>query len=504
MKRLFTALLAVLFVSNVSLSARSFTLVSYNVENLFDLDGVANYEDYKPERYTPNHLAVKASNIAKVLAFIENGAGPDIAVFNEIEIDQTPASTVKDPREWLDSLKNTKLRDLRSPLSPELAGVPAEMWLLKACEDAGLKGYHIAQTDEKPGNYADGRPLSVHCVIFSRFPIKEVRTIPTPNARAILEVALDIDGHPLRVFANHWKSGAGDPVSEQTRLENAATLRARLDEIFKKDPSADVILCGDFNSHYNQNARYPEMKRTGIIDVLGSQGNELALRDGKADLYNLWFELPPEERGSDIFRNEWGTLMHILISKGLHDANGIQYEDNSFKPLRIRGMNADVQGRPIRWSRGGRPGGFSDHFPIIAKFRTISENATNKWIELKYPSTTAQGPGDALMVGSVNELFENAIDPAKEPSGANFKDGSYDGKVFRLDLPAKIDSKGIVVVTLNDADYEIFSPKKELRGDIRDQVQKTGRLKAFGEIGTYRDRWQFILHDKDWILSANK
>ena len=57
------------------------------------------------------------------------------------------------------------------------------------------------------------------------------------------------------------------------------------------------------------------------------------------------------------------------------------------------------------------------------------------------------------------------------------------------------------VVTLNDADYEIFTPKKELRPEIRDQVQKTGRLKAFGEIGTYRDRWQFILHDKNWILS---
>jgi hypothetical protein len=193
--------------------------------------------------------------------------------------------------------------------------------------------------------------------------------------------------------------------------------------------------------------------------------------------------------------------MHILISKGLHDANGIQYEDNSFKPLRIRGMNADVQGRPIRWSRGGRPGGFSDHFPIIAKFRTTTENAKTKWIPLINPSTTNQGPGDAVMAGSVSELFDQAIDPAKEPAGTNFQDRSYDGKVFRLDLPAKIDSKGIVVVTLNDADYEIFSPKKDLRGDIRDQVQKTGRLKAFGEIGTYRDRWQFILHDKNWVLS---
>jgi hypothetical protein len=157
---------------------------------------------------------------------IGNGKGPDIIAFNEIEIDQTPESTVKDPAAWLDSMKDVKLADLRAPLSPELEGVPSEMWLLKACEDAGLKGYHIAFTNEKPGNYEDGRPMSVHCVIFSRFPIQEVRTHKTSNARAILEATLEVNGKPVTVFANHWKSGAGDPVSEETRLENAASARS--------------------------------------------------------------------------------------------------------------------------------------------------------------------------------------------------------------------------------------------------------------------------------------
>jgi endonuclease/exonuclease/phosphatase family metal-dependent hydrolase len=90
-------------------------------------------------------------------------------------------------------------------------------------------------------------------VILSRYPITSVKTLHTTNARAILEAKLDLEGHPLIVFANHWKSGAGSDDNERTRIANARTLRDRLNEIFKEDPFADVIAGGDFNSHYNQN-----------------------------------------------------------------------------------------------------------------------------------------------------------------------------------------------------------------------------------------------------------
>lgn len=480
-------------------SAWAFTMVSYNVENLFDIDGVAQYEDYKPARYPPANLAVKVANIARVLKTIGNGQGPDIIAFNEIELDQTPESTVKDSAAWLESMKDVKLSDLRAQLSPELEGVPAEMWLLKACEDAGLKGYHIALTNEKSGNYEDGRPISVHSMIFSRFLIQDVRTHQTPNARAILEVTLDVNGKPLSVFANHWKSGAGDPGSEEIRMGNARTLRGRLDQILKNDPSADVIICGDFNSHYNQNARYPEIKKSGLIDVLRSQGNETALLSGTADLYNLWFELPENERGSDIYRNEWGTLMNILVTRGLYDKSGIQYLDNSFKVVRIPGLNADVLGRPIRWNKGGRPGGFSDHFPVMAEFQTVDTKAKDQWITLKNPSTIAQGSGEPVIIGSLNDLFQNAIDPSQEPQGTDFRDATYQGRVFKLNAPARINSRGIVSIFLNNTEFEIFTPIKELRPVIREMVQKTGKLQAYGDIGKYRDRWQFVIHDKNWL-----
>lgn len=484
---------------------RDFSVVSYNVENLFDIDGVAAYDDYQPATYTPEHLAVKVQNIAKALSKIEGG--PDIVVLNEIELDQTPESSVKDYGAWLASVKDQKVADLLAgpDVPPALAGLPAEAWLLKALSDEGLTGYHVAATDEKPGTYGDGRPLGVRNVIFSKFPITATRTIPTPNARAILEATIDVDGHPLIVFANHWKSGAGDVENEKFRLEDARSLRGRLDEIFAKDPNADVIVAGDLNSHYNQQRRYRAMRETGINSVLASQGNELALRGKNADLYNLWFELPSNNRGSDIYKDEWGTLIHLILSRGLYDQNGAQYVDNSFKVMKIPGLNADVYGRPVRWSRSKIPGGFSDHFPIMARFRTVADGDKTRWMPLTQPSLTEAGPDAPVRAGSsVVDLFASAPKTSELPPGTALRDGSSDGRVFFVEAPATIDERGFVHVSVLGADYDVFTHDKDLRPRIREQAKADGRLSFYGELGTYRGRWQFMLHGKEWLPPGSR
>lgn len=482
--------------------ARELSVVTYNVENLFDADGVATYEDYQPPAYTPEHLAVKIGNIAEVLARVPGG--PDIIVFNEIELDQTPESSVRDYDAWLDSVKDQKVADLigGSVMPESSAGLPAEAWLLKALFDAGLKGYNVATTDEKPGAYADGRGMAVRNVIFSRFPIASVRTHATPNARAILEAVIDVEGHPLTVFANHWKSGAGDAESEVVRLENAKTLRTRIDEILAADANADIIVAGDLNSHYNQKRRYRTMPSTGINDVLGAQGNELALRGKGAGLYNLWFELPSNNRGSDIYKDEWGTLLHMILSRGLYDQNGVQYVDNSFQVMKIPGLNADVYGRPVRWSRSKTPGGFSDHFPISARFRTVEDGDKSRWMALNKPSTTEAGSDAPVRVEiSTVNLFDTAVRTATLPPETALRDGSYNGRVFFVEGPASVDDQGIAHVSVLGQDYEIFTHDKDLRPAIREQIKKDSRLGFYGELGTYRGRWQFVLQGKEWLAT---
>lgn len=482
---------------------RDFSVATYNVENLFDADGVAVYEDYQASTYTPKHLAVKLENIVKILSRVNQGAGPEIVVFNEIELDQTPESTVKDYRAWLASVEGKTVSELlsESPLKSELAGVPAEAWLLKALEDAGLKGYQVAITNEKPGNHSDGRGIAIRNVIFSKFPITSVKSHPTRAARAILEVTVDVDGYPLTLLGNHWKSGAGNLESEKQRQENAKVVRKRLDAIFAADPHADVIVAGDLNSHYNQNRRYREMRKTGINDILRSQGNELALRQRNGpDLYNLWFELPSNQRGSDIYQNEWGTLMHLILSRGLYDQRGVQYVDNSFTVLKIPGLNADIFGRPIRWSRGETPGGFSDHFPILAKFRVAHENDKSRWIGLTRPGVMETGRDEPIAVDySVVDLFKTALTFDKLPPGSNMRDGSWNGRVFFVEAPATMDERKIVRVTVGGEEYELFTHNQDLRSRIREAVRSNQKLAFYGELGIFRGRWQFVLHGKEWL-----
>ena len=476
--------------------ARPFSVVVYNVENLFDADGVAAYEDYQAAVYTPAHFATKLANITQVLAMVDQGAGPDIVLFSEIEADQTPASTVADVPKWLARYEGKSVATLlaQTPLPPELAGVPAEVWLQKALSDAGLHGYTVVTGDDHPRV-----PLAVKCVIFSRFPVKQVRLHPTQSARPIVEAELEVEGYPLYVFNNHWKSGAGDAVTEADRKANALTLRTRLNEILAADPNADIIIGGDLNSHYNQKTRYRGMGSTGINDVLGSQGNELALRGKDRDLYNLWFELPSDARGSDIYKGEWGTLMNLIVSRGLYDQRGVQYEDNSFSVMKITGLNADVLGRPQRWKPLPAPGsGFSDHFPLYARFRTVTDNRTDRWMPLTKPNTDEAGGTLKVDYGPV-ELFRTALKPADLPKGADLRDGSYTGKIFFVTAPGFLNDKGYVMVTVNGQDYEVYSRTKSIRDDLRARVRDARELSFYGELGTFKGTWQFLVQGKEWV-----
>jgi hypothetical protein len=193
------------------------------------------------------------------------------------------------------------------------------------------------------------------------------------QARDILEAELNVLGNPFVVYVNHWKSGASNPKREPIRVGNAEVLRGLIDARLAVNPQADILVAGDLNSHYNHSVLFPDMT-TGINDVLGSAGDEAFAQN---DLYNLWFELPPEARYTEVWRGRRGTLMHKLVTPGLYDAVGISYVDGSFDKLVIPGLNADQIGRPLEWHGAGETGGgASDHFPILARFSTAPFTAT--------------------------------------------------------------------------------------------------------------------------------
>lgn len=487
--------------------AREFTVITYNVENLFDADKVAIFDDYaetgEPFAYSPAKLLEKIRTITRVLRTFNSGQGPEIACFNEFEMDFTPDSKVADYAAFLEKYRGTTVEKmLTTGLNEEIRGLPVEALLLKHLEDNGLKGYHVAVGADQPDFAAMAiKDRGVHKkghknVVFSKFPILDKRSHATPDARDILETTVDAGGHPFTIFVNHWKSGASDFGSEQTRRFNAKTLRDRLEDLLAKNPSADILITGDFNSNYNQSQSYAFMGQTAVNDVLGSQGDEAATAATSGfSLYNLWHELPREQRRSDQYGGNWGTLMQKMITPGLYDFSGIQYVDNSFEVVALDGINTRTALRlPRRWSNAGKGFGASDHFPIAARFRTVEDADTGKRIALESPGKNDES-AEPLQAGFESVRPEQV--PVFSPRDAAELERSI-GEIFRV--KGKLVSRRPLTLDVGGTTYKLWFSDSEWR-KLMSGVRNGDEIEFLGQLELHKGNLQFVIAARGWILS---
>jgi hypothetical protein len=496
---LFALLLFSSFINcSNQVSSKEYTIVVYNVENLFDADGIAVFNDYKPDVYTPGHIFTKIDNMARLMSRYNNGKGPDIMILSEMESDftQPEGGNTYSIESFLSQYSETTLDDmLGANFNSAIADLPSELLLLKGFYDRGLTGYDISVAYDP---FVDGKPTHVQKnVILSRLPIDHSRTqsYTIADARPILETWIDVHGYPLVLFANHWKSGASNAEIEKTRLENAKVLKTRLDELRADNPRVDFILGGDFNSDYNQSYRYDYMEKTAINDVLFSTGNEEVVANGHPDkVYNLWHELPVDERGSDVFRGYWGTLMQIMISPGLYDYSGVQYVDNSFE----RGVfvNKNVYSTsmtPRRWNAYSNGMGYSDHLPISMKITYTHQSDTSRIIKLENPGLTD------------NEMWSPIAVTSRLPqSGEYFTVSSISGSLRTeeyFDELFLINStiNNSFQITVNHELYDLYSPVFNVRERFADKVN--GELSFYGRLGMFRGNWQFVIEAEEFVLS---
>lgn len=388
----FTFMLCLLLVLAVTVRAVPFTVLVYNVENLTAADGRTLSTDYGPKRYSRAHLLTKLNNIARVVAQFDEGKGPDIILFQEIERDFQQDQYLFDHAGMLEHYKDTTIEQMLGHYyDRDVSRIPVEGLLLKTFYDRGLRGYRVAAADDAVQT-KERRHIAHLNIVFSRFPIGAVRSYIVPEMPALLEVQIEVSGYPLYVFNNHWKGDAMGASAEDARVEAAKVLRDRMTEIFSVNPNADLILAGDFNCFYNQGPRF-HFEKTALTEVLGSQGDKRALR-AKADLYNLWYELPSSQRGSEIYHGVWSTFMQMLVSRGLFDFRGVQYVDGSFGVGEFPGLNVAENGEPIGWSFSGMAGsGFSAHFPLYAKFITVRNNRPDVYLTVNPPKVDSDPSG---------------------------------------------------------------------------------------------------------------
>jgi endonuclease/exonuclease/phosphatase family metal-dependent hydrolase len=494
MKRL-VPLLCLWLVLSGQLAAREFSVMVYNVENLFDLDGVAKFEDYQqpPEgSYGVEQFLNKISNIRKALAAVNGGRGPEVVMFQEFELDLTPFGS-PDPMAFLEMTKGRTLKDL---LENEdwVRQLPVEILLLKHLEDHGLSGYLIAQPDSF--RMEDHTPHKN--VVFSRFPVDFVRQRSLLRARDLLVVGLDVDGHELVLMNNHWKSGASDPTTESVRVQNALVVRAELEAILHRNPRADVLIAGDLNCYYNQKAVFGDrFEETGINSILPTHGFESRMTgEAASGLYNLWYELPIDERGSEVYRGYWGTLMQVLLAPGMYDREGVQYIDNSFYRLMIPGENVDTRwGRPLRWSNLGGGVGYSDHLPVVARFRIVPGPGGGGWMTLENPSNETDT--DYRPRVNFSKMDRRAVPEADVLGDMTERERARQiGELFRLDT--ELTGERPARVTIGDLEMQIYSPLRDVRQAL-DDLETRASLQSWATLETYRGKFQMVVHDPDWI-----
>ena len=446
--------LALFVFASGFIQAKTFTVVAYNVENLFDADGVSLYDDYKPETYGSTELENKLAAIIRSLRLIGGPTGPDVVLLQEIEVDRTPNS---------------------SPSASEL--------LLDALKKNGLGPYEFAQgydPDDIPSKWP-----AVQCMTLSKFPISSQRLHPIRMARPILETTISVGGTPFILFNNHWKSGASSQEMETHRIQNAETLRKRIDEIIRKDPFADFLVGGDLNSHYNQSAVYAsDMPKTGINDVLLAGPTEPDRRAIAPKLYNLWHELPVEQRGSDAWRGKWGTLMHIIIPQGLYDGKGIRYIADSFEVCQKEGVNAiSGSGLPFKWSNELNGFGMSDHFPVIARFSPsgLPPKKGKNYAEIE---TEARSVDYARAAKIAPRWSPKSLDP--QNYGVTFR---FRGTISR-NSPLSMLAEG--------HQLGLYSFNPEIRKKLF-SLRKGDSISGVGHLSRYRGQWQFLIEEEDWI-----
>ncbi|MFA6010692.1 MAG: endonuclease/exonuclease/phosphatase family protein [Desulfobacteraceae bacterium] len=323
---------------NVTWAAQSFRVANYNVENLFDVEkSGAEYDEYNPFGsfgWDKAMVDIKCSQLARVIVDLR----ADIIGLEEVE-------------------SKKALFLLQAKLKSKGADYP-----FSAMVDTGRH--------------------AIGCALLSKRPMKIKKDLPVDKGRErnILKVIVDIDGKPFVIYVNHWASKKNP---ESDRIKSARVL---INDLESLPSGTDFLVIGDFNSDYDEFinfAREPELNdtqgRTGINHVLrtihdGIPVDKKRLRSirSAALLYNLWLELPFDQRWSYIFKGRGSSLDHMIIPASLYDGRGIDYKDNSFN--RFAPDYLFIRKSIFRWQMGnagkGRHlgKGYSDHLPVYADF----------------------------------------------------------------------------------------------------------------------------------------
>ncbi len=313
-------------------NTRNFSILFYNVENLFDTeDNPETEDDYftldGEFHWTGKRLNLKLLNLSKAILNASGWNVPDIVLFCEIEN--------KDVLEKL--INNTPMKSFPYKIihkdSPDHRGIDVGMIYTKDRFNPLEYKYYQVEVNQ--------------------------RKIAT---REILYVSGIVNGtDTLHIFGNHWPSRySGFLETKSLRKAAAKLLKTKVDELYQKYAAPKIIIMGDFNDN-------PEDE--SLTEVLRAKKAEEPIESNQ--LYNLFFDRSRMNSGTLKYQSQWFIFDQIIVSGSLLSSNTGIYT----KP-----ENAEIVSFPFIFEQdekfgGKKPfrtfygfsytGGFSDHLPVL-------------------------------------------------------------------------------------------------------------------------------------------
>lgn len=334
MKRLIWLMIAAGFMSSSCTSQKKmlrseYTVLSYNVENLFDTvdDPKIPDEEFLPQsekKWTGERYQKKLDDLAKVIAGVNPSDYPEIIGLVEIE-----NQTVLEDLVRTAALKNHPYGIIHEE-SPDYRGIDVALLYRK---DAFKEQWH----ETLP-------------VVFSEDTAFKTRDI--------LHVVGKVRNNTVHVFVNHWPSRiGGDDKTEPKRVLAASVLKHKVDELIAKDANVRVIIMGDMND---------EPANKSLQETLGAKSP-----DSGANLVNLMMPDDQKGLGTYFFSGNWNMLDNMVVSKAMLNGKKVKVENNKGEIYRSDWMiftNKNGDKTPNRTYAGNKyTGGVSDHFPVYFK-----------------------------------------------------------------------------------------------------------------------------------------
>lgn len=318
-------------------------VVSYNVENLFDLrhDSLKNDFEFLPSstrHWNYSKYRKKLNDLARTFTAIGRWTPPALIALCEVENDSV-------------------LRDL------------TRYSLLR---EAGYRYIVTHSPDERGIDVA----LLYQRHLFKPLSTQSIRITPpakTPRpTRDILHVCgLLLNGDTLDILVAHFPSRrGGSKASEPYRLHVARQLKHTADSLIHHRHLPQLLLMGDFNDPPTSQA---------VRKVLQAQAPSPEETPASDRLYHLLARKAKGQRayGSYKYQGQWELIDHLIVSGNLlRPANRLHTcetkADVFTVPFLLEPDRKYGGMQPFRTYIGPRyHGGISDHLPVVAEFELI-------------------------------------------------------------------------------------------------------------------------------------